>query len=245
MPYHESPMHCEVLFVGNSLTYVGNLPAVFDALASGGPAKTESDMIVAPGATLTDRVRDDSVAKALVAKRYQVVILQERGGDFTCGFGAASCSNAEESLKALARLVRAHGARPILLGTYEGSDAASAELVGAESRAAERAGADYVSVGAVLARSRSQYPEMSWFAKDGMHPGPDLTLLEAILLFREIHGTNPPLAAITVKAPIYSLQGPTSTAVRSASAPADVPGARDGISYDLEHITTLLKTTKT
>ena len=108
-----------VLFVGNSLTYVGNLPAVFDSIQPKTAAPTESHMLVAAGATLTDRVNDGSLEEALAVKQYGIVVLQERGGDFACGFGPEACANSRQSLRRLARLVRAHGAKPILFGTYQ------------------------------------------------------------------------------------------------------------------------------
>src|SRR5690606_7001500 len=87
-----------VLFVGNSLTYVGNLPAVFDALSHANNHGSRSDMIVAGGGTLTDRVDDGSVERALANGDYTHVVLQERGGDFMCSFGPASCQNARSAL---------------------------------------------------------------------------------------------------------------------------------------------------
>src|SRR5690606_32452557 len=59
----ESGAH--VLFVGNSLTYVANTPAVYSALAAANGHPTRSDMIVRGGATLAERVADGSVERAL------------------------------------------------------------------------------------------------------------------------------------------------------------------------------------
>jgi 3-polyprenyl-4-hydroxybenzoate decarboxylase len=58
-----------VLFVGNSLTYVGNLPAVFEALSNANGMPVASDMIVQGGATLAQRLDDGSVAQALAMNR--------------------------------------------------------------------------------------------------------------------------------------------------------------------------------
>lgn len=51
-----------VLFIGNSLTYVGNLPAVFDALSQANDRPTASDIPAQDGATLTQRLNDGSAA---------------------------------------------------------------------------------------------------------------------------------------------------------------------------------------
>jgi hypothetical protein len=47
---------------------------------------------------------------------------------------------------------------------------------------------------------------MRWLDRDGMHPGPDLTLLMAVLLYRELRGVAPPTTDIVVHAPIYGVR---------------------------------------
>lgn len=113
------------LFVGNSLTYVGNAPAVFSALAEANGAPIASDMIVKGGATLAQRVVDGSVARALDEKKYTATVLQERGGDLMCSFGPESCVQSRQALKALAALAKEKGVHVVLLGTYQSHPAAS------------------------------------------------------------------------------------------------------------------------
>jgi len=77
-----------ILFVGNSLTYVNNLPGAFASLAP--PDLSLSvDMIARPGATLSDYVGDPVFDDAIASGRYTDVILQERGGMAFCA-GAAT-----------------------------------------------------------------------------------------------------------------------------------------------------------
>ena len=108
----DAPEGLRILFVGNSLTYVGNLPAVLGALSLANDQPTQSDMLVAAGGTLTDRLRDGSVGRAIAKRDYDVVVLQERGGDFACGFGPQVCADARASLSALVDLVRGAQAKP-------------------------------------------------------------------------------------------------------------------------------------
>lgn len=70
-----------VLFVGNSLTYVGNLPATLHALAASHGRVIDTDMLVQGGATLSQRVADGSVRALLQREHFDEVLLQERGGD--------------------------------------------------------------------------------------------------------------------------------------------------------------------
>jgi hypothetical protein len=215
-----------VLFVGNSLTYVGNLPAAFSALASANGHSVSSDMIVRGGATLSERVADGSVARALTARRYTAIVLQERGGDLMCSFGPDSCIQSRQAIKILANLARKKGLTVVLLGTYQSLPLPSRRLVQEESSAAADAGIPYIDVSERLQRLRSMAPELTWFYTDGMHPGKDLVLLDAILIYKQLLGSYPDAKSFTVNAPIYtSASGLTEVLRPSDSAPpkADTP----------------------
>ncbi len=125
-----------VLFVGNSLTYVGNLPATFAALANANDQRVHSAMIVQGGATLEQRVADGSVRQALASYRPAVLVLQERGGELLCGAGEAACQASRQAVQALAAAGRQSGARVLLLGSYQAHPRASAAIVEAERAAA-------------------------------------------------------------------------------------------------------------
>lgn len=97
------PKPVQVLFVGNSLTYVGNLPAVLEALAADNGKSLQADMLVKGGATLTQWLESGAVQRALQARHYDYVVLQERGNDFACGFGPQVCKDSRHALHALAK----------------------------------------------------------------------------------------------------------------------------------------------
>lgn len=193
-----------VLFVGNSLIYVGNLPAVFSALANANGHPVRSDMIVQGGATLDDRVRDGSVVRALATNQYTTMILQERSGHLMCSLRAALCLQSQRAIKRLAKAAHDKGATTILLGTYQQQPWASLELVEGESRAAARAGIAYIEVWKKLQHLHQAEPELDWYQADRIHPGKDLTLLDAILIYRQLFGTVPEAKSFTVNALIYA-----------------------------------------
>src|SRR3569832_1099556 len=121
-PASNTPTERRVLFVGNSLTYVNNLPGAFASLTPPG-VKLSVDMIARPGASLADYVDDPVLSEALVATRYTDVILQERGGNAFCG---GRCKSDPEQLRpleqttlALANAIRRTGARIYYLGTWQ------------------------------------------------------------------------------------------------------------------------------
>jgi len=228
-----------LLFVGNSLTYVGNLPAVVDALAAANGTTTSSDMLVGAGATLSERVADGSVERALAAQHYDYVILQERGGNLIGAAGDASLHETNAAHEALAQLARRNGAEPILLGTYQGLPQASRALVAAESAQAKRLSMPHVAVSQRLQGGLSSVPDAEWFAADRMHPGPDLTLLDALLLYRALFGVFPRATALTVEAPVYGVHAgfADATLVRAGAARVAADAA---YRYSLERVQRIL-----
>lgn len=197
-----APRPVQVLFVGNSLTYVGNLPAVLEALAADNGKSLQADMLVKGGATLTQWLESGAVQRALQARHYDYVVLQERGNDFACGFGPKVCKDARHALHALARTVRHAGAQSVLMGTYQLGHDASEALVAAESKAAGADAMPYLAVSERLNIGRERIPYDDWFAKAG-HPGHDLVLLEAVLLYHRLYGAPPPAKALVVRAPMF------------------------------------------
>lgn len=196
----EKPL--QILFVGNSLTYVGNLPAVFTALAADNGHAAHADMLVNGGATLTQWLDSGAVPKALQARHYDYVVLQERGNDFACGFGPQACKDSRHALHALAGIVREAGAKPILMGTYQVGHDASQALVAAESKAAHAETMPYLDVSTRLNEGRERVPYDDWFARAG-HPGHALVLVEAVLLYQQSWGGLPETKPLEVRAPMF------------------------------------------
>jgi hypothetical protein len=179
-------------------------------------------MIVKGGATLAERVSDGSVTRALDAAHYDYVVLHERGGDMICDDAPERFRTSETALGALVKISLAHGATPILLGTYQGDADASRELVKFESATARRLSLAYVPLSERLQAAAKAVPGAQWFYADGMHPGHDLVLLEATLLYRELFGALPQLTTLAVHAPMFSphakfsAPAPTSEALEPA-----------------------------
>ena len=233
-----------VLFVGNSLTYVGNTPAVFSALSRSGDHPVVTEMIVEGGATLSQRLKDGSVARALSARHYSAVILQERGGDLLCSFGPSSCEESEKSIAALAALAKSSGAKVVLLGTYQSMPRISTALVEAESAAADKAGIPYVQISNKLLVLQEKLPETQWLDPDGMHPSSNLALLNAITLFEILYNSKPPAGTLIVRAPIYGTNSGLTSALTLADAPPPRSDTRLEISYaadEIERIVSALK----
>jgi hypothetical protein len=233
-----------VLFVGNSLTFVDNLPAVFAALSAANGYPVATEMLVASGAGLADRVADSSVARLLEQQQFDFVVLQERGGALACALLPAPaldyCESSQRAHAALGQLIRAHGARAVMLGTYQLAPDVSKALQENENAMATAIGALNVPISDRLLRGTQQMPELEWLAADHMHPGHDLTLLNAIALYQAIFHLLPVPHAFSVHAPIYDI----SAIFYDGSVPVSrqrIPAAANAYMYDSARMAKVLK----
>lgn len=223
------PPH-RILFVGNSLTYVGNLPAVLSAMARNNGKRVQSYMTVSPGGTLSERVTDQSAVDALRQCRCDTLILQERGGDLFGLFGDDAVNQSKRAIAILTQAGHANGAKTILLGTYN-SPSISRDLMAKEAEAAREAGIPYIAVSGRLWRLHKEYPSLKWLRKAGNHPGKALTLLEATLLYKHMYGAWPATRSFTVHAPIYGVKTGLQPGIRHADAPPPSSGVPRTITY--------------
>lgn len=224
------------LFVGNSLSYVGNLPAVFDALCRANGHEVHSEMLVEGGATLADRVADGSVASHLAAAHYDYLVLQERGGDLIDGFGEEARLASLAATADLAGAARKQGAQPVYLGTYQKLEPFSEQLVAAERELAEQLKLRFVPVSSGLVRGLNDYPDLAWFARDGQHPGSTLTLLQAVQLYRVVFGTFPREQALDVVAPIYGISTTFFPPALASARAIPREAAADHLGYDVRTV---------
>jgi hypothetical protein len=219
-----------VLFVGNSLTYVHDLPAVFTALAQSQGRTVEAAMLVRGGATLTQHLASGVLTPQLLAK-FDTVVLQERGGDLVCAEYSPEmiqhCQASREAHAKLVQQVRAAGAEPILLGTSQPQADASRQLQENEAQLGRELGATTVVVSETVRRAMEQRPSADWISPDH-HPGEEHTLLVAIELYRAVFGVLPKPRDLLVKGEDYAasahfsglevLPEPRGSAMRGSTA---------------------------
>lgn len=186
-----------VLFVGNSLTYVNSLPAIFEltAQAQPGAPRYRADMYVRPGARLSELAQQPRLNQLLDSGVYQVVVLQERGGDVLClrepggtvGDAQQACGRMTAAHLKLAREAREHGARVLYMGTYQSMPAFSQMLVSAEAELGRRMGAPALEVSETLRGLQQQHADYPWLYADNSHPGIATTALMALRTYQALH----------------------------------------------------------
>jgi hypothetical protein len=178
-----------ILFVGNSLTYVNNLPSATASLA---PPDVVVDAFAIPGASLSDDVPNPRVAELLAHGHYSDVVFQERGGNAVCMgtgcFDGDEFRATERASKALADKAKAGGARVFYLGTYQPNPAVVPALIAGERRIATLMGARYIEIGQTWSGLRQADPETAWLHSDGQHPGHATTALMAIRIWQAVSG---------------------------------------------------------
>ena len=95
----------KILFIGNSATYVNDVPKMLERLARGAGYEIETDMVVKGGFRLSQHATGvmarDKIALEELQKGYDLVILQEVGNCF------ATEENRKETAEAAEILVRA------------------------------------------------------------------------------------------------------------------------------------------
>jgi hypothetical protein len=98
---------CRVLFIGNSYTYVNDLPGMFAKLAASAHLPAATGMLATGGATLADHVASPVTAAEIAARRWNAVALQEQSQNPALeGLRRASMYPAARTLVALVRRAR-------------------------------------------------------------------------------------------------------------------------------------------
>lgn len=200
----QAPRKLRVLFVGNSLVYVNNLPAALRAVAQAQPSPIaiETQTFVAPGGTVADRWKDGHAATALAAGKWDFVVLQERGGLLACMIdpeqrASAECRASDSAHREFAKSAKAAGARVLLLSTW-GPDATwQGKLDRAAKQLAGRLHADIVPAGPTLRAYAAKHGEEATFP-DEVHPSLPATLVMAAQLHRAIVGAWPQAVDVTL-----------------------------------------------
>ncbi|WP_296659437.1 hypothetical protein [Paraburkholderia sp.] len=183
-----------VLWVGDSRTYIGNLPEVYRALVKAVDQRDiRADMLVETGGDLDERVRSQALARELKKQRFDAVILQERGNLASCMLDKsvrndAGCKASAAAFANLARIARANGARVYVMGTHQESLMANRIVNRAEAITSVRIKADgHVPTGMAYLMAQQIQPGFRWVtAGDGFHPDRDLTLLMAAVTYYAI-----------------------------------------------------------
>ena len=191
-----------VLFVGNSLTYVNNLPRLLHAMAASQPGRPAITTMTyaAPGGTVAERWADGHAAAALRDGHWDVLVLQDRGGLLACLVDSerrqeSECRASERAHRDFAELAGSRGSRVLLLATW-GPDGdwqrRLDEAIRKLSGKLRSGGADVavVPAGSTLRAWARRQPADAPAFPDGVHPGLPASLVMAAQLYRAVAGED-------------------------------------------------------
>lgn len=191
-----------VLFVGNSYTFVNDLPTWVRRLAdASGAAAVTVDSVAVPSATLADHVTTTGAMDRIHMGGWTHVVLQGQSVEplaSPVGFEAAAATLADE--------VKAVGAAPVFYETWArragdavyqeawsgGTPAAMQAGLRAEyQKVAAAAGASVAPAGDAWEKALTELPSIDLFAADGSHPSMSGTYLVAGVFHATITGHSP------------------------------------------------------
>lgn len=183
-----------VLFIGNSLTYTNDLPALVQFLAAADGREISFSSVTAPDHSLEDHW-NRGVAEVIRQTRAQVVVMQQ---------GPSSLPSSQEHLsewsRRLARPIREAGGEPFLLMVWpdahrmDAFDAVRDSYAGA----ARAAGAALIPAGESWRAAWRIEAGLPLFGRDGFHPSLAGSVVTALtvyqVLFPDTRGRCPPVS---------------------------------------------------
>ncbi len=201
-----APSRLRVLFVGNSYTYVNDLPALLAAMArASGATAIEVDSVTVGGATLRNHWETNTAPQRIMAGGWDAVVLQEQSVTPVLNYTEFRTYGVR-----FASLITANRARPVYYATWPraAGDAVYAQAWSGGSLPVfgRRLDQAYAQVGAMVAGSTVAHVGTAWmasltanptidlYASDGSHPSVAGTWLAACVLYRALTGAAPPPA---------------------------------------------------
>ncbi|MFW6201611.1 MAG: SGNH/GDSL hydrolase family protein [Gemmatimonadota bacterium] len=236
-----APDTLRVLFVGNSYTYVNNLPEMIERLAAADslPSVIETGRIAAGGATLERHWEEGRAVDSIRTGRWDVVVLQEQS---TLGMrlidGRPTVNDPAtffDYARRFDREIRRAGARTVLFLPW--SRAYSPEhqpaLTYAYMTIGRELDATVVPVGLAWRRALDRMPDASLYMSDRSHPAPAGSYLAAATFYAALLDRDPTgLTARVTGRPIPFSGVPADTTGVLVDLPAELASSLQRIARE-------------
>jgi hypothetical protein len=179
-----------VLFVGDSLTYVNDLPGMMVRVANSdrsSPVRFEVRSVTAPDASLSNLWDQGCGLSRLKSDHYDVAVLQEHSYFWLP-------DTAEQAREAAGRWIsaaRTYGARPVYFEPWMDPDdtySSGGDALEAAQDNARLYGADIARIGEAFAGARAMIGAPELYAADHHHPSEAGTWLAALVIFHGLTG---------------------------------------------------------
>ncbi|MBL8203695.1 MAG: SGNH/GDSL hydrolase family protein [Blastocatellia bacterium] len=184
-----SPQELRVLFIGNSLTYSNDLPAIVAALAEASQQKRFVYKTIAyPDFGLEDHWKKGEAQKAMAKDKWDFVVLQQ---------GPSGLPESRVSLikytHLFAEKIRAAGARPALYQVWPSAARFNdfPRVLESYQLAAKEVNGLLLPVGAAWLSAWNRDASLKLYAEDQFHPSEMGSYLAALVLYEKLFGTPP------------------------------------------------------
>ena len=187
-----------VLFVGNSYTYVNDLPTMFSELSRSGGHKVEVSIVAEGGFTLAGHANSAKFVEALSSSQWDYVVLQEQSQIPSVEYSRVNMMY--PAARNLVQQIRTVNAQPLFFSTWAHRDgypekgmtnyeAMQYQIDQGYLRIARELNVQVVPVGVAWFRALNKYPSLQLWQEDGSHPSEQGTYLAAsvfyVTLFKE------------------------------------------------------------
>ena len=176
----------KILFVGNSYTYVGNLPQITSILSENTRVKLYTKKSTFPAAKLSQHWRGEKGLKTkemIKSGYFDIVVLQEQ---------SMGCINEPDSvlkyLKLFSDLIKSSGAKPYFYATWARENAPQNQEIinNVLLKSATENNAVMVNVGNAWSLAKQLRSDIKLYLIDGSHPNELGTLLTAYVFIATI-----------------------------------------------------------
>ena len=179
-----------ILFIGNSYTYVNDLPRMLSTLAAAGPRKLriQTDKQVEGGQSLMGHWNKGKAVEKIRKGGWDFVVLQDQSLT-----PAQRPQLTREYAPKLDAEIRKAGARTVFYMTWarKKDPPMIDKLSQTYTEVARELGAAVAPVGLAWKAAIEKRPELELFAGDGSHPSPAGTYLAACVFYATLTGEDP------------------------------------------------------
>jgi len=182
------PEDLRVLFIGNSLTSVNDVPRLVEGLTARGGVRVRAAMVARNNFSLDDHLQDGEATKAIDRGGWSFVVLQQ---------GPSALEESRVSLRAAAKrfdsLIRRAGARPALYMVWPASARRGDfdRVRESYALAASDIGGLFLPAGDAWRAAWRRDTSIELYGNDGFHPTPQASYLSALVIASALTGRDP------------------------------------------------------
>ena len=186
-----------VLFIGNSLTYTNDMPAIVQALAeAAGKGRLVYEMVAFPNYSLEDHWNQGDARRKIAAGKWNFVVLQQ---------GPSALPESRvllvEYTRRFAKEIRSSGAEPALYMVWPSQDRQRDfdGVRGSYTVAAGEVDGTLFPAGEAWRAAWRRKPELELYSPDGLHPSLLGSYLAAMVIYQQLYDQHSVTLPLSLK----------------------------------------------